>query len=121
MVSVHGTTVYGGTFPAEIWHSLYANAEIPCEEFSQPKQPISWAPFYGQFTAAAPSSGGVSPVDGESGEESEAERLGREATGGYDPNAYAPGVGQEPTHVPPPPPEYGTGGNGGDGSGTTGN
>ena len=42
--------------------------------------------------------------------ESEAERLGKEATGGYDPNAYAPGVGQEPTHVPPPPPEYGSGG-----------
>jgi penicillin-binding protein 1A len=114
MTSVHGTTVYGGTFPAEIWHSLYSNAEVPCEEFSEPKQPISWAPFYGQYTASAPGSGSsFSAKGGGSGvEESEAERLGREATGGYDPNAYAPGVGQEPTHVPPPPPEYGTGGRG---------
>jgi penicillin-binding protein 1A len=108
MSSVHGITVYGGTFPAEIWHSLYSGAGVPCEEFNEPKQPISWAPFYGQFTASAPGSGvsGSGGGGGGSGEESEAERLGREATGGYDPNAYAPGVGQEPTHVPPyePPP-----------------
>ncbi len=102
MTSVHGTTVFGGTFPAEIWHSLYSNAEIPCEEFSEPKTPISWAPFYGQFTASSPNTGGS--FSGKGGEaESEEERLGREATGGYDPNAYAPGVGQEPTYVPPPP------------------
>jgi penicillin-binding protein 1A len=110
MTSVHGTTVYGGTFPAEIWHSLYSNAEIPCEEFSQPKTSISWAPYYGRFTASAtPIHGSSSPSAG-GGEESEAERLGKEAVGGYDPNAYAPGAGQEPTYVPPPPPEYGSGG-----------
>jgi penicillin-binding protein 1A len=113
MTSVHGTTVFGGTFPAEIWHSLYANAEVPCEEFSQPKTAVSWAPFYGQFTASAANSGGSSFSAEEGGEEeSEAERLGKEATGGYDPDAYAPGTGQEPTPVPPPPPAYGTGGNG---------
>jgi hypothetical protein len=111
MTSVHGATVYGGTFPAEIWHSLYSNAEIPCEEFNPPKTPISWAPFYGQFTASSPARGGSGSAAG-GGEESEAERLGREATGGYDPNAYAPGAGQEPTPVPPPPPEYGSGGAG---------
>ena len=117
MTSVHGTTVYGGTFPAEIWHSLYSNAEVPCEEFGEPKQPISWAPFYGQFTASAPRSGGSSFSAAKSGGESEGERLGKEATGGYDPSAYAPGAGQEPTPVPPPPPEYGTGGGAGVGGG----
>ncbi len=116
MTSVHGTTVYGGTFPAEIWHSLYSNAEIPCEEFSQPSTPISWAPFYGQFTASAPIRGGPSAATG-GGEESEAERLGREATGGYNPSAYAPGAGQEPAPVPPPPPPYGSGGGAGVGDG----
>ncbi len=122
MTSVHGTTVFGGTFPAEIWHSLYANAEVPCEEFSQPKTPISWAPFYGQFTASSPSSGGSSPDDYEAKDgqgESEAERLGKEATGGYDPDAYAPGAGQEPAPVPPPPPAYGAGGGAGVGGGAT--
>jgi penicillin-binding protein 1A len=118
MVSVHGTTVYGGTFPAEIWHSLYSGAEIPCEEFTEPKTPVSWAPFYGRFTASSPVSDKVSNGGGGGGgEESEAERLGKEATGGYDPSAYAPGVGQEPTHVPPPPPEYGSGGGAGVGGG----
>jgi penicillin-binding protein 1A len=118
MTSVHGTTVFGGTFPAEIWHSLYANAEVPCEEFSRPKKQISWAPFYGQFTASAPGRGsGGSSSSAKDGEESEAERLGKEATGGYDPDAYAPGVGQEPAPVPPPPPAYGTGGGGGVGGG----
>jgi len=112
MTSVHGTTVFGGTFPAEIWHSLYANAGIPCERPEPPRTPISWAPFYGQLTAAPPGSGRPLATDGkatDSGEESEAERLGKEATGGYDPDAYAPGAGQEPTPVPPPPPEYGAG------------
>jgi penicillin-binding protein 1A len=126
MTSVHSTTVFGGTFPAEIWHSLYSNAEVPCEEFNGPKTQISWAPFYGQFTASAPGAGGsFSAKQGE--EESEAERLGREATGGYDPNAYAPGAGQEPTPVPPAPSEYGSppseGGEGagvGDGAATGG-
>jgi penicillin-binding protein 1A len=113
MTSVHGTTVYGGTFPAEIWHSLYSGAEVPCEEFSEPKTPISWAPFYGRYTASSTSGGSrFTAKDRGGGAESEAERLGREATGGYNPDAYAPGVGQEPTHVPPPPPEYGTGGPG---------
>jgi penicillin-binding protein 1A len=111
MTDVHGTTVFGGTFPAEIWHSLYAGAEVPCKEFEKPRTPISWAPFYGQFTAGS-RSGESSLSKGPKGEETEAERLGREATGGYNPDAYAPGAGQEPAYVPPPPPAYGTGGAG---------
>jgi penicillin-binding protein 1A len=123
MTSVHGTTVFGGTFPADIWHSLYAGAEVPCEEFDEPKRPVSWAPFYGRFTAAAPSGGSLDDYEAEEGEgESEAERLGKEATGGYDPDAYAPGAGQEPTPVQPPPAAYGTGGGAGvDGGAAAGN
>jgi len=104
MSSVHGITVFGGTFPAEIWNALYSGAEIPCEEFEKPKTPIHWAPFFGQFTAASPSAAGSGAKDGE---DPAARRAGEEATGGYNPDAYAPGVGQEPTHVPPPPPTPG--------------
>ena len=111
MTSVHGIAVFGGTFPAEIWHSLYSGGEVPCEEFGKPKTPIQWAPFFGSFTAPAPRSRGG--VYGASREESErARELGEEATGGYNPNAYAPGAGQEPTPVPPPPPSAGVGGAG---------
>ena len=124
MTSVHGTTVYGGTFPAEIWHSLYAGAEVPCEEYEPPDEKVSWAPFYGSFTSGPPDSDDPDDdFEAEEGEESEAERLGKEATGGYDPDAYAPGAGQEPTPVPPPPPAYGTGEGGGadvDGGATAG-
>ena len=100
MTSVHGTTVFGGTFPAMIWNSLYANGEVPCEEFSQPATQVSWAPFFGRFTQSGPSSGGS--FEGEGGKS--AKKKGQEATGGYNPDAYAPGVGQKPTPAPPPPP-----------------
>jgi penicillin-binding protein 1A len=111
MTSVHGITVFGGTFPAEIWHSLYSAAEVPCEEFEKPKTPISWSPYFGQFTAAA--SRAADDGSSAAGEvDPEARRLGEEATGGYDPDAYAPGAGQEPTPVPPPPPSAGVGGGG---------
>ncbi|HVD86798.1 MAG TPA: transglycosylase domain-containing protein [Solirubrobacterales bacterium] len=99
MASVHGIIVFGGTFPAEIWHSLYAGAGVPCEEFTEPSEQISWAPYYGRFASSSPSDkaragagDGVPPPPG------------TDAVGGYDPNAYAPGAGQEPAPLPPPPP-----------------
>jgi penicillin-binding protein 1A len=113
MTSVHGITVFGGTFPAEIWHSLYSGAEIPCEEFEQPKHPISWAPFFGQFTASAPrGKDAAGPGGAAEAEADRAREIGEEVTGGYNPDAYAPGAGQQPTPVPPPPPAANVGGGG---------
>ena len=43
MTSVHGITVFGGTFPAQIWNSYYANAGVPCESFEQPSESIEWS------------------------------------------------------------------------------
>jgi penicillin-binding protein 1A len=113
MTSVHGIAVFGGTFPAEIWHSLYSGAEIPCEEFDQPKHPISWAPYFGHFTAAAPrAKGAAGPGGAAEAEADRAREIGEEVTGGYNPDAYAPGAGQKPTPVPPPPPAANIGGGG---------
>jgi penicillin-binding protein 1A len=103
MTSVHGITVFGGTFPAEIWHALYSGGEVPCEEYSKPKHPISWSPFFGQFTASAPRAHGKGIYGTSEAESERATELGEEATGGYNPDAYAPGAGQEPTPVPSPP------------------
>jgi penicillin-binding protein 1A len=96
MTSVHGITVFGGTFPAEIWHSVYENAGLACEEFAKPAVPITWYPYFGQYTQANPAdkvgaggSGGEPPP-------------GTDSVGGYDPHAYAPGAGQEPAPLPPP-------------------
>ncbi|HSK50436.1 MAG TPA: transglycosylase domain-containing protein [Solirubrobacterales bacterium] len=105
MTSVHGTTVYGGTFPAEIWHSLYAGGEVPCEEFEEPKTPIRWAPYYSSYTRAIPEPG---QGDDELGD-SEEPPPGTDAVGGYDPSAYAPGAGQDPLPAPESPPTVGGG------------
>jgi penicillin-binding protein 1A len=110
MTSVHGITVFGGTFPAEIWHSLYSSGGVPCEEFSEPDKSISWAPYYGHFTQSGPSD----KSGGGSGASSEPPPPGSAVVGGYDPNeydpdAYAPGAGQEPAPLPPPPPSLGGG------------
>jgi len=109
MTSVHGRTVFGGTFPAEIWHALYAVGEVPCEEPEEPRGQVVWAPYFGRYTAS-PASSRSRPrsVYEKATENAErARELGEEATGGYDPDAYAPGAGQEPTPVPPPPGEGG--------------
>jgi penicillin-binding protein 1A len=104
MSSVHGRTVFGGTFPAEIWHALYSEGGVPCEEFSEPEAKIQWAPYYGRFARSAPSD---HRVGGEADDESAPP--GTAAVGGYDPNAYAPGAGQKPAPLPPPyePPSQG--------------
>lgn len=101
MTSVHGTTVFGGTFPAQIWHDLYAYGEVPCEEFEAPDSSVSWSPYYGKYTQSGPSDDAYEySEDEEEGEDGEKRRKGREATGGYDPDAYAPGVGQQPSEGP---------------------
>jgi penicillin-binding protein 1A len=103
MSDVHGIVVFGGTFPAEIWHMLYAEGGVPCERFHEPAGKVSWAPFFGRFSAPAPRGGGA--VKGTSGKGGGAAPPGSAAVGGYNPNAYAPGVGQKPPLPPPLPPE----------------
>ncbi len=118
MSSVHGIIVFGGTFPAEIWHSLYSEGGIPCEGFTEPAQKINWSPYFGQFTQANPADKTGKDV-GSGGEK--ATPYGSGAVGGYDPNAYAPGAGQEPAPLPPPPPQQPqTGVGGGESAGDSG-
>jgi penicillin-binding protein 1A len=101
MSSVHGMIVFGGTFPAEIWHSLYSGAGVPCEEFAEPSQKVSWGPFYGRYARSSPRDDASLTTGGGGSSEPPP---GSAAVGGYDPNAYAPGAGQEPMPAPPPPP-----------------
>ena len=105
MTSVHGTIVFGGTFPAEIWHSLYAGAGVPCEEFEEPSERVSWAPYYGRYAKSSPSDDSdLGSGSSGNGESEDSPPPGSAAVGGYDPDAYAPGAGQEPLPAPPPPP-----------------
>ena len=99
MSSVHGITVFGGTFPAEIWNAFYSRAGVRCDDFRVPAEPVRWAPFTGSFTASAPSPHKPSSkLRSSSGG-------GGGGGGGYDPNAYAPGAGtQQPVPAPAPAP-----------------
>ena len=104
MTDVHGIVVFGGTFPAEIWHSLYSGGGVPCEESSAPRRQTELGavlrPVHGRGAGlrAARAAGG--------GGGGGARPPGSGAVGGYNPNAYAPGVGQKPAPLPPPlPPE----------------
>jgi len=119
MSSVHGLTVFGGTFPADIWHALYSEGGVPCEEFEEPNGKVTWAPYYGRFAQSSPSDRGFESGDGAGGGESDSPPPGSAAVGGYDPDAYAPGAGQEPAPLPPPAPSVG-GGAGVDGNAANG-
>jgi hypothetical protein len=96
MSSVHGITVFGGTFPAQIWHDYYLNAGIECEEFEPPSEGIEWSPFYGTYTTSSSTS------------RTETETYDSETSGldeKYDPSRYAPGAGQKPAPAPKPEPK----------------
>ncbi|HVC06323.1 MAG TPA: transglycosylase domain-containing protein [Solirubrobacterales bacterium] len=125
MTDVQGIVVFGGTFPADIWHSLYSNGAVPCVNIQQPPGQPSWAPFFGKYTATAP---GLrrGAAAGRSRAPGGAAPKGSVAVGGYNPDAYAPGVGQKPAPLPPPispqpkPPPVGGGGGGGVGKHASG-
>jgi penicillin-binding protein 1A len=53
MTDVHGVPQQGGYLPAEIWHAYMAAVTEgqSCTEFPQPKEAISYQPFYGKFAS----------------------------------------------------------------------
>ena len=53
MTDVHGEPQQGGYLPAEIWHD-YMSAVTegqPCVRFPEPKEPISYQPFFGKYAS----------------------------------------------------------------------
>jgi penicillin-binding protein 1A len=58
MRSVHGVSVAGGTFPAEIWNKFMQVAKGgKCDDFRKPTTAIKWSPFFGKYSTQ----GGYSP------------------------------------------------------------
>jgi penicillin-binding protein 1A len=67
MSSVHGISVAGGTFPAQIWHDFMATANSDCGAyFPEPKNSVDWVPFYGEYSqdSGSSSSSGCSYTEG---------------------------------------------------------
>ena len=92
MRSVHGISVAGGTFPAEIWKKFMDVAKGDnCADFPQPKTQISWSPFFGRYSKGG-TGYGYSGGDGSSGD----------TTGGgyqgYDPRLYDEPSGEAPSN-----------------------
>jgi penicillin-binding protein 1A len=67
MTDVHGEPQQGGYLPAEIWHAYMAAVTEgqSCQSFPEPKESISYEPFYGKFATT-----GQSRESSEEGEES---------------------------------------------------
>jgi penicillin-binding protein 1A len=110
MRSVHGISVAGGTFPAEIWHKFMSVAKGGfCGDFPQPRSRISWSPFFSKFSGR---SGSYSYDQGGYGGNSYGGGYN-----GYDPRIY--GGGGAPGGGTPNGNGGGTGG-GGNGGGNGG-
>ena len=108
--SVHGITVAGGTFPAEIWNNFMSIAldKYGCSYFPEPENPMDWIPFHGSYTSdssysscSGEGSYGSGTSEGAYGcEVEEVEVETDEDKDSGDDGAYAPGRGQKP--LPPP-------------------
>ncbi len=93
MRSVHGISVAGGTFPAEIWNKFMQVAKAAeCGDFERPTGTVQWSPFFGKFSTQ----GGYYRSDtysygGQAEGQEEQKRQGDTEGGGYrgyDPRLY---------------------------------
>jgi penicillin-binding protein 1A len=70
MYSVHGIEVFGGTFPAQIWHDFMSQVVKKCKSWPTPKEPFVAQPFFGRYSSSGAPGGGsdtstyVSPQTG---------------------------------------------------------
>jgi penicillin-binding protein 1A len=115
MSSVHGIAVAGGTFPAMIWHDYMETAESTgCEPFPEPRNPVEWIPFHGQYTSGSSSSSCYS-TSGSGATEGSYSDCYSTSSPSYsygddygderiNDGAYAPGRGQKPLPSPKPAP-----------------
>jgi penicillin-binding protein 1A len=106
MTDVHGRPQQGGYLPAEIWHAYMAAVTEgqSCTEFPQPKEAISYKPFYGKFAST-----GQSVATQESEKEAKAKKKAHKPgskskegheTGGAQGNGNGT-PSEPPAHTPP--------------------
>ena len=100
-----GYNAFGGTLAAPIWQDYMSVAKGDyCEDFPEPTEQIDYQPFFGNYANGGgdvSSSGDYS--DGTSGTYTTPTTPPTDTggdTGGYDPDLYAPGAGQDPAPSP---------------------
>jgi penicillin-binding protein 1A len=110
LVSMPG--VQGGSYPAGIWHDYMNVAHgSDCSDFPQPKERVSFSPFFGHYSSTGSGSYGSygtgnnsyksAPQSG--GTDGNGAGGGTGAGGGYDPRLYESPPQKAPKTVPPPP------------------
>src|SRR3954471_164150 len=106
MTNVHGISVAGGTFPAEIWHDYMNVAHgSNCDSFPTPQNPPHFTTFNGKHSANGSRRGGYYYYGGGNGA----------PTGGHDntpPTLYAAPPQVQPNGPATPPPGANGNGNG---------
>jgi penicillin-binding protein 1A len=114
MRNIHGISVAGGTFPAEIWGAYMQTAKgSDCREFPKPTTPFQGSPFRGAHAGSKD----TSKDNGRGGGTS----AGGGSYRGYDPRLYAAPPQRPPTTTKPPKPPRDNGGGGNDNGGGGGN
>ena len=92
MTNVHGITVFGGTFPAEIWHSLYSERRNPLRGIQQAASSRSAGR---RSSATSPprrrAATGASGPGGAAEARRDARKIGEEVIGGYNPERLRTG------------------------------
>ncbi len=101
------TGLTGGSIPASIWGSFVSASGVPCEATPIPAEPMVWGNFAGDYTVSKddPSDFDPDAEDTEESEDTDGTDPDEESDPSANPDAYAPGVGQDPAG--------GTGGGGG--------
>ena len=112
MTSVHGISVAGGTFPAQIWNSFMSVAKgTDCDTFRPAVDSPEFSPFYGEYASTGTSSDTdytstdsyTAPAPTGPGDNSAG---GENYDGGYDPRLYE----SPPQEVPETAPDEDGGG-----------
>src|SRR3954454_6285387 len=133
MTNVHGISVQGGSFPAQIWHDFMTVAHgTNCDSFPTPTELPKFGAFYGEHSAnGLKAGGGGSYYDGTTGGTTTGNGTpstgstppsdnGGNDTGGYNPDLYASPPQGPPDVKPPPSPGNGRDGGAGGNSGDSG-
>jgi penicillin-binding protein 1A len=112
-----GSSAYGGTLAAPIWHDYMLAAQgSDCPDFPRPENPVEFSNWTGSHSVSQSSSRTYpSPSGGTPGTSTVPATPNDQGAqnGQYPPNLYAPGAGQGPEPTP--------GGGGGGGGGSAGN
>jgi penicillin-binding protein 1A len=96
---------YGADLAAPIWHDyMMVAATEPCDDFPEPQNPADLSGYASTHTVDPDYESTDGTATPPTTDEDTDEETDEPPAGGYDPDLYAPGAGQEPAPTPTPDP-----------------